>query len=48
MKSKNIAVIGSDGKLGNHISKYLSNNLKHNVINIDITNSKINRIMYVI
>ena len=40
MKSKNIAIIGSNGKLGNHISKFLSNNLKHNVINIDITNSK--------
>tara|TARA_A100001015_G_scaffold283400_1_gene348669 strand:- start:262 stop:1014 length:753 start_codon:yes stop_codon:yes gene_type:complete len=40
MKHKNIVIIGSDGKFGNFISKHLSENLNHHVINIDITNNK--------
>ena len=40
MKPKNIVIIGSDGKLGNFISNHLSENLKHHIINIDITNNK--------
>lgn len=37
MKHKNIVLLGSDGKLGNFISKNLKKN-GHNIINIDISN----------